>query len=431
MANAKSANKGGDGKKFRFADVFAGCGGLSLGLATAGWRGVFAVEKSGDAFDTLRTNLVEGRRKKFDWPVWLPKEAITTTDLLDTHSENLEAMQGHIDLLAGGPPCQGFSLAGRRTHSDPRNSLTEDYISIVQKLKPRFLLIENVRGFTLPFKKHGDEMAKTIPYSVRVIERLEVELDYKVFSDLVDLSDYGVPQSRKRFILIAIRNGDPALEKLAGKTPFDLLKKRRKHFLGTKGLPHDRAVSVKEAIGDLAIDGRALIDCEDSEVKGFKQIEYRDGIYTSPFISLMRKNMKKAPDSLRIPRHSESTVKQFRKIAETCPRGRTVHEDHRATLGIKKHALTPLAPDLPSATITTLPDDILHYKEHRILTVRENARIQTFPDWYKFKGKYTTGGKVRKQECPRYTQVGNAVPPLFSEAVGRVLRDLAATTDNT
>ncbi|MDK9713738.1 MAG: DNA cytosine methyltransferase [Sulfuritalea sp.] len=431
MANAKTASKRGEGKKFRFADVFAGCGGLSLGLATAGWRGVFAVEKSGDAFGTLKANLVEGRRRKFDWPVWLPKEAITTTDLLDTHSENLEAMQGHIDLLAGGPPCQGFSLAGRRTHSDPRNSLTEDYISIVQKLKPRFLLIENVRGFTLPFKKHGDEMAKTIPYSVRVIERLEIELDYKVFSDIVDLSDYGVPQNRKRFILIAIRNGDPALKELAGKTPFDLLKKRRKHFLGTKGLPHDRAVSVKEAIGDLAIEGRALIDCEDSEVKGFKQIQYRDGIYTSPFISLMRKNMNKAPDSLRIPRHSESTVDQFRKIAETCPRGRTVHEDHRATLGIKKHALTPLAPDLPSATITTLPDDILHYKEHRILTVRENARIQTFPDWYKFKGKYTTGGKVRKQECPRYTQVGNAVPPLFSEAVGRVLRDLAATTVNT
>jgi DNA (cytosine-5)-methyltransferase 1 len=430
MANAKSANKGGDGKKFRFADVFAGCGGLSLGLATAGWRGIFAVEKSSDAFDTLKTNLVEGPRKKFDWPVWLPKEAISTTDLLGTHSGNLEALQGQIDLLAGGPPCQGFSLAGRRTHSDPRNSLTEDYIRIVQKLKPRFLLIENVRGFTLPFKKHGDETAKTIPYSVRVIERLETELDYKVFSDLVDLSEYGVPQNRKRFILIAIRNGDPALGKLAGQSPFDLLKKRRKHFLGTKGLPHDRVISVKEAIGDLATKGRPLVDCEDSDIRGFKQIQYSVGTYTSPFISLMRKQVDHAPDSLRIPRHSESTVSQFRRIAETCPRGRTIHENHRATLGIKKHALTPLAPDLPSATITTLPDDILHYEEHRILTVRENARIQTFPDWYKFKGKYTTGGKVRKQECPRYTQVGNAVPPLFSEAVGRVLRDLAAATED-
>lgn len=340
MANAESAKKRGDGKKFRFADVFAGCGGLSLGLAASGWRGVFAVEKSSDAFATLKANLVEGRRKKFDWPEWLPKEAISTADLLGTHSKSLEALQGHIDLLAGGPPCQGFSLAGRRTHSDPRNSLTEDYISVVQKLKPRFLLIENVRGFTLPFKKHGDEIAKTVPYSVRVIERLEKELDYKVFSELVDLSDYGVPQNRKRFILIAIRNGDPALKKLAGKTPFDLLKKRRKHFLGTKGLPHDRAVSVKEAIGDLATEGRTLIDCGDSEVKGFKQIEYRDGIYMSPFIGLMRKKVNKAPDSLRIPRHSESTVSQFRRIAETCPRGRTVHENHRATLGIKKHALT-------------------------------------------------------------------------------------------
>lgn len=429
MANAESANDGEISKKFRFADVFAGCGGLSLGLATAGWRGVFAIEKSKDAFNTLKANLVEGRRKKFDWPGWLPKEAISTADLLSKHPKSLEELQGHIDLLAGGPPCQGFSLAGRRTHSDPRNSLTEDYIRIVQMLKPRFLLIENVRGFTLPFKKHGDEVAKTVPYSVRVIERLEKELDYKVFSDLVDLSDYGVPQNRKRFILIAISNGDPALKKLGDQTPFDLLKKRRKHFLGTKGLPHDRAVSVKEAIGDLATEGRTLIDCQDSEVKGFKQINYSEGIYTSPFISLMRKNMVNAPDSLRIPRHSESTVSQFRRIAETCPRGRTVHEDHRAALGIKKHALTPLAPDLPSATITTLPDDILHYKEHRILTVRENARIQTFPDWYKFKGKYTTGGKVRKQECPRYTQVGNAVPPLFSEAVGRILRDLAAATE--
>lgn len=412
-------------EKLHFADVFAGCGGISLGLIASGWRGVFAIERSRDAFDTLKANLIDGRRKKFDWPDWLPKEATTSAALLANHGEKLESLEGSIDLLAGGPPCQGFSLAGRRAHSDPRNSLTEDYIRIVQKLKPRFLLIENVRGFTLPFKKHGDDAAKTTPYSVRVIERLREELGYTVFSDLVDLSDYGVPQNRKRFILIAIRNGDPALDKLDGKTPFDILKRRRKHFLGTKGLPHDRAVSVKEAIGDLVTAGRTLIDCQDSEVKGFKQIQYSDDAYSSTFISLMRKKMLKAPDSLRIPRHAESTINQFRLIAEICPRGRTVQEDHRVKLGIKKHALTPLHPNLPSATITTLPDDIIHYEEHRILTVRENARLQTFPDWYRFKGKYTTGGKVRKQECPRYTQVGNAVPPLFSEALGRVLLDLA------
>lgn len=408
-----------------FADVFAGCGGLSLGLATSGWKGVFAIEKSIDAFNTLKSNLVVGRRKKFNWPDWLPQEAISTTDLISNYSKDLDRLKGEVDLLAGGPPCQGFSLAGRRTHSDPRNSLTEDYLCIVEKLQPRFLLIENVRGFTLPFKKHGDEAAKKIPYSARVIDRLENELDYKVYSDLVDLSDYGVPQNRKRFILIAIRKGDPALERLGDLTPFDILKKRRRRFLTIKGLPHDRPVSVKEAIGDLITKDKTLIHCDDSLIKGFKQIQYENDNFSSSFIKLMRKSTTRAPDSLRIPRHSESTIQQFRRIADVCKRGRTIQEQDRALLGIKKHALTPLASNLPSATITTLPDDILHYEEHRILTVRESARIQTFPDWYSFKGKYTTGGKIRKFECPRYTQVGNAVPPLFSEAVGRVLLDLA------
>lgn len=412
----------------RFADVFAGCGGLSLGLAMSGWRGVFAAEKSPDAFGTLKVNLVQGRRKKFDWPDWLAKEAISTTDLLQKHGDDLDRLKGTIDLLAGGPPCQGFSLAGRRTHSDPRNALTEDYIKIVQKLEPRFLLIENVQGFTLPFKKHGDEKAKTVPYSVRVKKRLD-KIGYKVFDDLVDLSKYGVPQSRRRFILIAIRKGDPALARLGDETPFSLLEKRRRLFLGKKGLPHDRSVTVKEAIGDLVVNGRLLVECSDSPYKGYKQIEYCEDTFSSPFIKLMRKKVSTTPDSLRLPRHAPETVKQFERIVSLCPRGKTLHDDHRSVLGIKKHAITPLAPDMPSATITTLPDDIIHYSEPRILTVRENARIQTFPDWFRFTGKYTTGGKSRKRDCPRYTQVGNAVPPLFSEAIGRILRDLAVAEE--
>ena len=77
-------------------------------------------------------------------------------------------------------------------------------------------------------------------------------------------------------------------------------------------------------------------------------------------------------------------------------------------------------------TVTTLPDDMIHYGEPRILTVRENARLQTFPDWFSFKGKYTTGGHRRKKECPRYTQVGNAVPPLLAEAIGETLLEIAS-----
>lgn len=410
---------------FAFADVFAGCGGISLGLINAGWQGCFAIEKNANAFETLKTNLVIGKRGNFNWPSWLPQDAITTTELLKNYSAELSTLKGKIPLLAGGPPCQGFSMAGRRAQSDPRNSLTEDYIKLVAELEPRILLIENVRGFTLPFKKNGNEGSKDIPYSIKVTERLE-EIGYTVFSDLVDLSGYGVPQTRKRFIIIAIRKDDSAYNKLNGKTPFDVLFANRDAFLTTKGLPIDRPVSVKEAIGDLEVSGKELVESTDFELKGYKQIAYSCVGDESDFIKLMRKDTECSPDSLRLPKHKVDTIKQFRKIIDTCTQGKTLSKDDRLRLGIKKHALTPLHGDLPSATITTLPDDMVHYSEPRILTVRENARIQTFPDWYQFTGKYTTGGKDRKNECPRYTQVGNAVPPLFSEAIGRILKDLVS-----
>lgn len=408
-----------------FADVFAGCGGLSLGLIAAGWEGHFAIEKNANAFETLKTNLVFGKRANFSWPEWLPKDAISTSDLLKKYGPEIKALRGKVTLLAGGPPCQGFSMAGRRTHSDPRNSLTEDYIKLVEGIQPRILLIENVRGFTLPFKKHGNGDGKNIPYSTMIIGRLE-KIGYKVFSELLDLSGYGVPQARKRFIIIAIRENDPAYKKLKDKTPFDILAETRQRFLSTKGLPTDRPVTVKEAIGDLEISGKDLVESTDFDLKGYKQIAYKKTGRESSFVKLMRKDTESPPDSLRLPNHKKGTVLQFKKIISTCPQGKTLSKDDRKRLGIKKHALTPLHGDSPSATITTLPDDMIHYSEPRILTVRENARIQTFPDWFQFTGNYTTGGKDRKNECPRYTQVGNAVPPLFSEAIGQVLKDLAS-----
>ena len=96
----------------------------------------------------------------------------------------------------------------------------------------------------------------------------------------------------------------------------------------------------------------------------------------------------------------------------------------RERFGLKKMALRVLDPDRPSPTITSMPDDLLHYSEPRTLTVRENARLQTFPDWYSFQGKYTTGGHLRKLEVPRFTQVANAVPPLVARAIGEALADL-------
>ena len=172
-----------------------------------------------------------------------------------------------------------------------------------------------------------------------------------------------------------------------------------------------------------------LVDSTDT--KGFQEINYSSSNSRTPYQKLMRSCSRKTSklDSLRLARHRPSTVSRFVEILSTCPKGVSLPKEFRERHNIKKQCFTPLHPDQLSKTITTLPDDLLHYSEPRILTVRETARIQSFPDSFEFKGKYTTGGSRRKDECPRYTQVGNAVPPLMAEALGErifeVLQGLA------
>jgi len=111
-------------------------------------------------------------------------------------------------------------------------------------------------------------------------------------------------------------------------------------------------------------------------------------------------------------------------ILEHCSRNTDVDNEIKRKFKLKKHTLVPLDQNKTCPTLTTLPDDYIHYSEPRILTVREYARIQSFEDWYEFVSKYTTGGKFRKNDVPRYSQVGNAVPPLFMEYIGLILKEL-------
>src|SRR3954464_10532702 len=130
-----------------FIDAFAGCGGLSLGLMQAGMKGLFAIEKDEFAFQTLRDNLIKARsRFRFAWPSWLPKEATSIEALIETHRSELVKLRGKVDVLAGGPPCQGFSTAGRRRMNDPRNRLFKSYVELVTLVQPKVVLMENVRG---------------------------------------------------------------------------------------------------------------------------------------------------------------------------------------------------------------------------------------------------------------------------------------------
>lgn len=407
-------------KKY-FIDLFAGCGGLSLGLKNAGWRGLFAIERTPDAFETLKHNLIDKEIvPSFQWPSWLPCRHMTTSELIAGYSDQLKELQGKVDLIAGGPPCQGFSFAGRRNPNDPRNRLTEEYIQIVELIQPTYLLLENVKGFKVAFKQDSTDKEKV--YAEIVKEKLE-NLGYQVFHQVVNASRFGVPQPRARFIMIAVRK-DLGVEK----SPFELLEDFLPKYRKDKGLPSIKDISVRDAISDLETAGAALIPSVDT--KGFQQIEYKNSKKPSSYQLLMRKKCSagNAPNSLRLARHNTETLKRFKKILESCAKGKSLKKAELEEMGTKKQCFTPLHPDMLSRTITTLPDDLLHYSEPRILTVRENARIQSFPDWFDFKGKYTTGGARRKEECPRYSQVGNAVPPLMAEALGRVIQNLDEAT---
>lgn len=394
-----------------YIDLFAGCGGLSLGLFNSGWHGLFAVEKNIDAFSTLEYNLINSRNH-FKWPEWLPMENIDINILLEQYREQLLELVGEIDLVVGGPPCQGFSMAGKRKGNDIRNKLSNAYIEFIKLVEPRMLFFENVNGFTVGFNRnYKGEKKKGIPYSIKLIKELEKE-GYNVASRIITMSEYGVPQKRKRFILFAIKDGNPD-------DFFQKLINNRDEFLLQRELRVP--ITVKQAIGDLE---RHNGEVQSKDTKSFMNGRY--GRKRSTYQKLMRMNCKRGviPDSHRFAKQKNETTELFERLMNATPATIRITPKMELVEGLKKRGITPLKKNSICPTITSIPDDFIHYSEPRIMTVRENARIQSFPDDYEFKGKYTTGGDRRKVDVPRYTQVANAVPPLFAEQVGIALQEM-------
>lgn len=391
-------------------DLFAGCGGLSLGLYQAGWEGLFAIEKNAFAFETLKYNLIDNKHH-FNWPDWLPQTEHEINEVLDKYPEQLKSLRGKVDLVAGGPPCQGFSMAGKRVEEDVRNQLVFSYIKFIELVQPKMILFENVKGFTYAFDKNKKDGAE--PYSHKVICGLE-KLGYNVKPHVIDFSKYGVPQRRKRFILVGVQKeiGSPeCFEKL--------LMENRDAFLAQKGLKSSN--TLQDAISDLL---RSNGEVPSPDRKGFYSGKYGKTKLTS-YEKLMRGDYPKThviADSHSFAKQTPEKIACYTKLlAEYPQKGKRIDGEARAQWGIKQRGITILDPNVVSPTITGSPDDYLHYSEPRIMTVRECARIQSFPDWYEIKKKYTTGGKMRKVEVPRYTQIGNAIPPLFAEQAGIVL----------
>ncbi|WP_370176174.1 DNA cytosine methyltransferase [Leeuwenhoekiella palythoae] len=396
--------------KKTYIDLFSGCGGLSLGLHNAGWQGVFAIEKSEDAFKTLKHNLID-KKKHFNWPSWLSQQHHDINEVLKNNTEELIQLRGQIDLVAGGPPCQGFSMAGRRVESDARNTLIDSYIQFIELVQPKLIFFENVKGFTLGFKNNDK---KGEAYSAKVVRNLE-NLNYSVKGQLIDFSEYGIPQKRTRFILVGVRNDFlKENETISKETFFKQIEENKEAFLVNKQLSVNP--TLEQAISDLLQSNGVT----ESETPNFKAGVY--GEITSGYQKYARKYKRKTGkvDSHRFAKHTDAIKNRFQIALNE----KLTSTTYRERFQLKKSSTKILEAHKPTPTITTLPDDYIHYCEPRIMTVREYARIQSFPDTYEFKGKYTTGGKRRTQEVPRYSQIGNAIPPLFGEQAGLVLKTL-------
>jgi DNA (cytosine-5)-methyltransferase 1 len=397
-----------------YIDLFAGCGGLSLGLHNSGWKGLFAIEKSTDAFETLRYNLIE-KKNHFDWPDWLPQTHLEINKVLLDYEENLKALQGKVDLIAGGPPCQGFSIAGRRKEDDVRNGLIKSYLRFIMYVRPKLIFFENVKGFTLKFEKNK---SKGMAYSQYVLRVLNF-FGYEVEGRMIDFSKYGLPQKRTRFIMVGIRKDIAREKNLQAKLFFNKITKNKEHFIFSNNLP--QTPNLGNAISDL-LKQNGLVETPDRK-------NFYSGIYSIPkskYQKYLRADLKEntIPDSHSFPKHKKEIEKRFRHFLSIQDNNKNICNKTKKKFNINKHTIIPLSENLPTPTITTLPDDYIHYCEPRILTVREYARIQSFPDWFEFKGKYTSGGKQRTNEVPRYTQIGNAIPPLFGEQSGIILKRL-------
>lgn len=323
-------------------DLFCGCGGLSKGFEMAGFNTVLAIDFWKDAVETFNNN----HKNKVAICDDVSK---ISNDFLDDFTK-----KNKITGIVGGPPCQGYSTVGKRDINDDRNYLYLQYCRIVEKVKPEFFVLENVKGLlTLNNGKFKEDI-------VERFTKLGYIVDYKILNS----ADYGVPQNRNRVFFVGIKN-----KKF--KFPKEKLKK----------------VTTYEAISDLT--------------------SYEDK-YTTSAQTSYQKNMRRNNKQLKnneFTVHTEKTIDVISKI----PDGGKITDLPKEFWEIRKYnkAFQRMNSKLQSNTIDTGHRNYFHYSENRIPTVRESARIQSFPDNFIFYGSRTS----------QYKQVGNAVPPLLANAI--------------
>lgn len=353
-------------------DLFSGAGGMAEGFKRAGFKALVATDYDLMAGRTFQHNHP-------DTPFILADIAELDTDDLMSAAK---VQPGEVDVVCGGPPCQGFSLAGARLADDPRNQLFLEFARVLCAVQPRFFIFENVAGL---ISMQGGAVLTAILSTFR-------ELGYSCSWKLVNAADYGVPQSRPRVIIMGHRGEGAPTFPPATHGPSS---QQSSFFNQTQ--PY---VTAWEALSDLPV----VYQGQGDEIS----------IHTQPPSNSYQRDRRgtRVPGFVynhRATGHSQEIIARY----ESIPEGGSA-KDVPPHLQTKKKNYFRLAGDRPSRTVTcNHRTDILHPKIPRGTTVREAARLQSFDDDYQFFGNLTRKAKYVTQD----DQVGNAVPPLLAEAL--------------
>lgn len=347
-------------KKYNVLDLFCGAGGFSLGFVNAGFEVVAGIDNDKNALETYKYNFGHDKSILLDLSKTLNFEDLD------------KKINKSIDVIIGGPPCQGFSVAGKRLVDDPRNQLYKAYLDFIDRYQPKAVIIENVPSIMSL-------------YSGRISSEIKDDLEKKGYCMSIhkmNAAEYGIPQARKRVFFVGLKN-----QKTFN---FELLEK----------LPPSKMVSSKMALDDLP-----LLD----KSPGGEILEY-PSIAKNEFQKKMRKGSRKIYNHSAVI-HKEETI----RIVSLVPDGGNYKDLPKNLQNTRRVniAWTRLNSKKPSFTIDAGHNHHFHYKANRVPTVRESARLQTFPDKFVF-----VGGRVTQ-----YRQVGNAVPPMLAEIIGSSLLD--------
>ena len=490
---------------FTFIDLFAGCGGFSLGLRAAGGKDLLAVEKSPMAAMTYYHNFLK-RFECHENPRILKSH---WNDLLHQSNKRLKAQSSsevrlivddiwkvledkdllktikdqQPDVVVGGPPCQGFSLAGlRKGKEDQRNQLVHAFRKFIVATEPKMIVMENVQGIRLRFDEGGNSPIEEVIKFFEDGEGKKGEPIYKVQRLELNAKHYGVPQNRPRVVLIGVRqdlaedieflprflfSGTDSAELMpeikeetytveeallglpleSGVEGAETKRKRTNQYIrslaGLQGdddltpcpkrekianhtfrdhHPHTRKrFGLYQQLAKLESD---WINEEWLNSKVFEQLQEEKNA-PHPFGNKDSNPFEMLRKMLTGPTKRLVTVKIF-EGGEKEQKIKTADELEvvMKELLTSKQTQRVLKSGQEAPTMLTIPDDYVHPEDPRTLTVREIARLQSFPDKFEFVGKETTGGDNRKSEVPQYTQVGNAVPPLLAKAIGLKVKQI-------